>query len=679
MRLRSRKAIAAFALLAAIALVVAVFRDRGATKAPATRVSADEIAFEAPAAPTIESPPSADATAIRQTAEDAPQPDAIKTDTKPGWWLLGTLHGLEAVAPEHAQLELSRFGGSEHTSGAVASDGSFEIDVTQLIEGVPGVSIVEIGGSRIAIQTGHGRGMPTSDGPATIQVHVKHEFVAGADSSFQPPARARGDGERIEIHRDFRCRAGAVVTGRVSVPPEAELDGSDVALFSARAFERGVASPVNTGWPHLDGGFAIAFDGEGPIVVVAFRDGLAPVATSAFARRGEQTDVGTLALKPRDGELAGLVTLPGGLSADGCELSVQRDRLVADEIATTFHGIVRAGDRFVDTQHSVATDSTGHFDFRSLAPGPWKLRLDAVNGATVLPGLAPMNVVVPARDVAVGAGLQRVTVVVVHAGAPLEWAEIKVTTPAGPAELVTDDAGRAAWIGAAGVDYPVTVSMSGFEPVATTIAAAGRPDDSTVTIELATPARVAHLDVLGPAKAFLRLTLEPVGGGDAIERGGRLENGRCAFDDLPPGTYRARLQPGDPSGLPGCFFGAILATEEFDLALAAGETATHTLSGAKVGRLRIEFEGFSLEPADRYAKLEVIAADGSRADRSVVVSGGPWFSRQEGVVYLDGANVVEPDLPPGEYELRFVHPRVAIAPRKATVVAGETTLVSIRL
>jgi hypothetical protein len=244
-----------------------------------------------------------------------------------------------------------------HRTVQARADGTFELDVTQLIQGR------KLG--RIALE---------------ISVLVTHPMLASAEETVRVPTEARLQRERrIELPLVVRMPWGtATLRGQVRT-----VDGAPAA-FKVAAFQMydhvHIANAADSiiGVPE-DGGYRLEVHADAEYAIVVFADGYRPGTLRANASAGTAVTM-PLTMLTRGEKIRGRV-LPGSVSsAVGATVSAEIAGDVA-RIAVAGSVLAWCGDAFEWGPRVTSVDLRGDYEFAQLGPRAYKLVVNGIRGS----------------------------------------------------------------------------------------------------------------------------------------------------------------------------------------------------------------------------------------------------------------------------------------------------------
>jgi hypothetical protein len=460
------------------------------------------------------------------------------------------------------------------------------------------------------------------------------------------------------------------------------VSGAQISL--QRREDGGKPTPLGSGNTDAQGRFRIGTVAHGPCLLVAEKKqvGLAELALD-LPERGV-SDVGVLVLEG-SGEIAGQVVFPGG-------------RPVADENlrATLVGEPTSSGLR----QGSLRTDETGHFHFRGLAGGEYRLehlyarydpRIGFGEQGLTRTGTHGLLLVLPVGRLSVRAEDRLGRPLVIHririsnrdANRPL-YSMSHGGASSGPEILLPH-----------GHRYLVEADTEGTSVLGEEVELAAGEEGREVVLRPPSPETSAALllEVRGPDGSSVTRYKVKLSRDAAhpkwLHAPDELEEG--AFRGLEPGTYRLGL---DVSMRPAWESDLYTLEVPSRVELVAGEVTIVPASVASGGRVELDLSSVPALQERHMARLhvhepgtpQVAADDVVGLDALYVLAKKPGVYRRMGGDFLYAPHpllgyvwTTEDPLPPGRWMLRLYAKGYRTWEQEVDVRGGETTRVSVTL
>jgi hypothetical protein len=610
----------------------------------------------------------------RQGADAEAPEDAPPTEAEPAptftHVLVGTVGGLqpgEAAATRVSVHRLYHYGWVNDDvpalHGAVAADGTFEVDVS---------SFFEAGNPPTQIQA-------TFDHPAYALLKHKVRMQDG---------KPRGPDGPVEVRADVTLVRALVVEGQITSEVGDPLEGVQVALleregegFRRNAVDDLVAPEVAKSDP--DGRFRLRSPRPGRFLVATLSRTWLPACREVRLELGVRLDPVLLRLTPGL-RIAGRVTVNGRPLP---KARVEAERLeAAQEMRFRFHAFVWREGRLWPGERYAETDERGRYVVTGLDPGAWTLALGYVHSVHLWrsfhrAGARQVEPPVEGTDFDIQA--VEVEVRVLSGAEPVKDPTVTIVRPG--------EEDSAHWTSQRSVVRAIV-------PADTTLVAKVTHDRyATKLQEFRTQsAGTKHVEVvdLGPPRDLATLVVALTDTeGRPIDRAtfefqpldghGRLAFGMTDPERSADGVYRLEdLEPGRKAlfVLPGRsdmdFTGYFLMLRE-EVDLVAGRETRLTLKAALGGRLRVAVRDEEGKLLDAYAVLR--DARGRKLEVSYVSGGENFASMSSGGPGTGSPSVVEPPLEPGEYRIELSVPGRESKTLDVKVDAGKTTDVDVTL
>jgi RNA polymerase sigma factor (sigma-70 family) len=267
--------------------------------------------------PSTELPASASTSTRESLAAAAPKRGTPAAPAAERWVVRGRVHGAPAGRETETKLTamfLGRFNITDAVSGFAASDGSFEIDVSSVVQ----------------------RWLRSAE-PNELRVEVVHPVCQLAESRV-PFASAHieasaGSGRCAEFRCDFELVSAAVLTGRIDTPADwkpVEEQGRPPARPRLGLFDFASGAPhLEQGLAHTscdaDGRWTLRVHRSGEFTLVACADGLHPLSRAVKVVLGQSVDIGSIELT-RGVSISGTVRRAGHPIGAGAEVSAEAKR-----------------------------------------------------------------------------------------------------------------------------------------------------------------------------------------------------------------------------------------------------------------------------------------------------------------------------------------------------------------
>jgi len=334
-----------------------------------------------------------------------------------------------------------------------------------------------------------------------------------------------------------------------------------------------------------------------------------------------------------------------------------------------------------------STDATGRFHLDDLAPGSYRLLIDAPGIGSVTAG--PLQAPDPAVVVVLPGESRSITGVVTHAGHPVPGARVHLVGEAlfETRTTDTDASGRFAFAGVGPGTYATRAELGAMvSAVAADIAVGGPAPHRRIELALGEAVtfhgRVVDENGQGVARASVRIDLIPSTGlWPPVETDG---SGRWTSAPVGPGDYQLRARLAGFTARRTNLVSVVRPSETIGPLPPSAVTLELVRSGRIVGRV-LGGNGQPLANAsvhDRAALLEelgVIAAPLPSAAAAASLPAGalPATEARRGArqALSDGAGRFElGDVPPGRLQLEILHPSAVPFRADAVVMAPGQTL-----
>jgi RNA polymerase sigma-70 factor (ECF subfamily) len=589
-----------------------------------------------------------------ETARQAASAEATAMAKSPtssvGWWLTGTVTGLDGKPAEETVISVRRSGVDQLLTGHCDPTARFEIDVSTFFAGSRPAEL-----------------LVTADHPANRDGNT---IVAVPPSDVE-----RGRTEHVEIETQLALVPFARLIGRVSAPGHAP-DNCVVRLAPVVTGESLPLAKQQLSPLQDNGCFAFRLVKEADVLVRAGYDGLLAGERKAHVALGETTDVGLIELTQRGLTIAGEVRLPFDRGDIGLRVLAVRADARDEDLAD---GWTSPDQEAAGLLQLANVDRDGHFEVAGLTANTWKLFVrSAKEGVRVL-WQEPVKCAAPASGVILGTRLGRVVVEVYAGGRPCAGVTVNVH-PLGMVDgLTTPVDGRVTYLSDLQHDLdfdPRTLDTKGPRSM---LSAAARAVDMVHVIDFPIVERGAGTLILVPQGTGLErlvLVLRKPDQHGSKSAESHLVDGKYTFAPVPAGHWKVEIAP--PSAVwYGQGGGEFVCNERFDLDLADGQVITRPIAFVEGGRAQFHIEGWKKTPAEDMALARARVFDDQQhdVDVSFVVRkydhGGMSSSTNTGSIQLDADSELGQALRPGLYEL-VLDSKLWDAPRISFRIVTDT-------
>ena len=535
------------------------------------------------------------------------------------------------------------------SAGAPAGDGTFALDVTELVRAAEGRLPLH----GLVVSADHPRYLP-----------------AEADAAIGP------DGPAHDVA--LKLTPAGVISGRLQLPPDRPL----VRLAALRLVAgEPVTPPVAEATCGPGGSFELRV-GDGAVhAVVAVSDGYRPLTQLASAAPGTLRELVSAPLAT-GALLEGRVLNAGG-PAEGVPLLIVSG-VPGRAVRVLEHDLLWVEGRFEPRSARLVTGPGGGFALPGLAPGPYGLTpLGLDRDTPQLKGSArPYGVTAPASGVLIELELARVRLELERAdGSP---ASGRATLTQGARALAIDVGASGtcsfavAPFGACrvgvqgGLWLPARFELDAPGPGEThveRVVLEPAPSRSGLVIALSVPAGIELGHVvfeLHPLGADERPAAEP------LLRRASIEGGLVRAE-APPGSYGVGLFAGGHYE----HYTALLQPVRFDARLAPGGERALEIALALGGRLRLHVT----DPDGGFLAASCVVRDAAGEELGVrfLCWRPERVHNRAGRLWAMGPNDVYPNLAPGDYEIELSAPGRETTTARAHVEAGAATDVHVEL
>ncbi len=618
--------------------------------------SPTDIALSAPSSAVDPLAPLSSATAqpetARQSASVDPATASASSMSASGWWLTGSVSGLDSKPAELTKITVRRIM-NPPVSGMCDATGRFDIDVGALFEGsVPTELIV------------------AADHPANRR-GTAIVRVSSADAE-------RGRSARVDLATDITLEPFALVKGRVECVGDASHGRPQVKVFPV-----GGRRDLDMVFPTLvdpdTGSFVIGTKETGVMWLRAACVGRLALSRNVDVVLGETADVGVLRLEEGDASIEGRVILPFEHAAgDYRVLAVRgepsKDRYFGYQPDAEFEGI----------QQFASVDETGRFSIRGITRGTWQVFLwdaDRAFRSSSDPHIfdAAVPCTAPVAGLQIGADLGRLVIATTSKGKPRPGITVSVHGADNPRQEspYTDKFGRTSILVSMKVDLDLDLKSPGFDPVHVTLPSTARAPDMVQAIEVPDSGHgtlVLRPHGAAPPNVLVRLSADVPG---ARHQSGsrpvvlrlptKLVEGVYTVADVPAGEWNIVVIPSAPNWLDGG--GEFLTDATSSATVDDMQMLVLPIEFRDAGRVRFEIEGWSGKPGS--FQLEAAAlVDG--AGNTVparygkrMIEDARLIARPEGVgvepaglstswayeMYVDAPNELVQGILPGDYRI----------------------------
>lgn len=577
--------------------------------------------------------------------------------TQRGWFLVGTVRGLDGKPAEETKITVRRIPGSA-VAGTVDARAHFAIDLGALF--------------------------PRDDPPRELLVSADHprNRHGNAVISITGDQCRLGTSQLMQIENDVELQAFALVTGRLAIPNGFQLGDASVELVPEEA--KGVWGPGSSLSARLDtetGRFSVKSTRAGAALIAAVCNGLLPTSETVSMVLGETTDAGVLRLEAGDIAIEGRISLP--FEHAGLEMYV-RGRRAGGSSEDRYE----SHERFEGHYQRCRVRDDDSFRLSGLSDGTWQLDLQCAGNCTVV-AQPKIEVVAPSQGLVIGPGIGRITVEVHSEGASVHGQE-RVVLRCGAASddlLTAGKDGRASFLVDVALDCDIEVFFSTVAKHVPLLAAgraldcfqvidgapSGEPTTATLVLEpvgeTGAPARM-HVEVHSPRTKGRQ------------EHNAVLKDGKYRLENLTSGQWTIDFTPSSPTwyGMSG---GEFLCEETLDVHLVAGETLVRPIVFRPAGRARFEIEGWSSSNQMERARARLVDAQGATLRATFVVrtyqNDQLMLNAGEGSIPLHTSSELAEGLVPGTYQLVLDDEVWTADPVSFSASAGETTTVRLRV
>jgi len=546
---------------------------------------------------------------------------------------------------------------------------------------------------------------PSVDGAFTVDLaplyleqdrHVPQELLLYIDEPRHMLAEVRLLPERGETDVDgnttFRVdelslALAALVRGVLTNEAGQPVAGADIEAFR---MENGLPLPDERGATTSDeeGRFVLRIAEEATHALVALEDGLRPATRIEAVFPGQELELGTLRLE-RGAVLSG-TTRVLGVPQGGIDVHIHpEDRLhrVTRRGGGGSIGFVEGSFEWSDVR--VESGASGEFAAAGLAPRDYRLYGYSLSGTRGTLGRRPLETraAAPADGVELEFDGARITLDIEAPFDPETHGRVHVESPTNRTTMTFRlGDGPVRFVAPTGERLVLRVELDGSDSSSLEIETPGPGEELRRSLALseASPAAL-HLVARSDAGRVLQgLALELYPGSGPMEPlGWRSPSARQVFElvdgeatiTVAPGEYRVSAQVHEPALSELRSFHVPL---EFRLSIAAGEEARRELEFVLGGFLRVDLK----RPGGirEQVQFRLLDALGNELPR-VFHSQDPVQGTISGLWYLEpwGPNDLVHALPPGAYTLRVWDEDVVEQQVPFTLVAGETTELTVTL
>ncbi len=554
-------------LLGAAALAVGALCLWNLAPGHATPTASIDLAANKPVASQRDlAGPPAESDLARQPAAKTPAPSTPNSTSVAGWWLTGSVIGLDGKPAEDTVITVRRILSDEMVKGPCDPSGHFAFDVSALF---------------------------ATASPAELLIDAQHP--ANRDGNAIVPVSTddleRGRATHVDITARVSLTSFARVVGHVSVPGHA-ADNCYLGLFPGTANEDLELGQKSRGSADAQGRFEFRVDRDAAVIVRAGCDGYLPAERTATAVLGETSDVGTIELGRGDLKIEGSVHLPFDRGSIGLRVIAQRadskhgemeDRSYCAE--EQLNGLEQFADVYTD----------GHFSLTGISSGTWKLALQSRTDGVRIVWQESVTCGAPSSGVVLGTRLGRVVVAVENAGKSRPGVRVMVRRSDWNDQLTTGPDGRATFLCDLDHDLEFDARIGSIKAPRSILPAAERGPDVLHVIQfpiVESGRATLVLQPVGVAPESVVLILHKAGSFDDKTGRADLADGKYTLADVLAGTWKAEVAP--PSVvLYGAGGGEFLCNDRFDLELADGQVLTRSVNFVEGGRVHVEIDGWT--------------------------------------------------------------------------------------